>query len=152
MCRYRKSLFLCNHSQLSQEPFIICAAQQDHLSRTAAEPCGTIETHGCGTIRVSHLCGYCAAKRITVDRRFENVKVKMADLRRHLDEVYGDCMKHLDEAGLEFGTQPGDMEGGGNSRTGGGEEERKQSEDPVQEFLSRKMNEKYSHLMMLSST
>ncbi|KAI3332248.1 hypothetical protein HD806DRAFT_546400 [Xylariaceae sp. AK1471] len=146
MCRYRKSLFLCNHSQLSQEPFIICAAQRDYLSGTAAEPCDTVKTHSCSTIRVPRLCEHCENKKITTEQRFTDVKTKMAELRQHLDRMYGDCMKHVEGAGLEPEAKPSDGDGGGKE-----EEDRKEEFDPVEEFLRKKMNEKHSHLMMLGN-
>jgi hypothetical protein len=149
MCRYRKSLFLCNHSQLCQDPFIICSAQRDFVSGAATEPCDVIKTHSCSTIRVSRLCEYCEEKKITTDQRFTNVKSRMAALRKHLDKIYGDCVKHVEEAGLEPVEKSSDV--GVLHGRGKEDRERERELDPVEEFLRKKMSEKHSHLMMLGT-
>ncbi|KAI1426505.1 hypothetical protein F5Y12DRAFT_742427 [Xylaria sp. FL1777] len=121
---------------------MICPAQRDYISGTSAEPCDEIKTHTCSTIRVTQLCESCGQRKTTLDRRLSGVKTKMAELRQHLTEAYGDCVKHVYEAGLEEEANAKD----GNER---GADVIKI--DPIQEFLRMKRNEKHSHLMMLGS-
>ncbi|KAI0533621.1 hypothetical protein GGR58DRAFT_101171 [Xylaria digitata] len=147
MCIYRKSLFLCNHSQLSVEPQVPCPAHKDYLSGNARESCNKIQTHSLSTIRVSRLCEGCRTKKTTLDRRLSNVKEKIAELRKHLDNTYGDCMKHVRDAGLELETKPEDE---GNLKNEG--DTKSEKVDPVQAFLEMKMKEKHSHLMMLGGS
>ncbi|KAI1819984.1 hypothetical protein F4861DRAFT_534033 [Xylaria intraflava] len=165
MCRYRKSVFLCNHTQLSAEPLSLCLAQQKYLSGLVSEPCSVVNTHGCSTIRLSKDCEPCTIKYASLDKTLSALKEKIAELRQHLDDAYGCCMKHVDEAGLKPEAKPDtkpeakpdakpDAKPGGkeeaqeNPKTeGDGEEE----VDPVARFLKMKMNEKYSHLMMLGN-
>ncbi|KAI0151744.1 hypothetical protein GGR57DRAFT_503673 [Xylariaceae sp. FL1272] len=156
MCRYRKSLFLCNHAQIAPERLTPCAVQKDFQAGLTCDSCDTIETHPRNTIRVCRLCGNCGDKKGTTDARFKEIKEKMAIMRKHLDESYDGCMKALDEVGLEPESKPdstpeiivtpADEEG---------HVEDKQKEvkeiDPVKEFLRKKMTEEHSHLMMLGS-
>ncbi|KAI0802141.1 hypothetical protein GGR55DRAFT_667021 [Xylaria sp. FL0064] len=111
MCRYRRSMWSCNHSQLSAEP---------HATYS--------------TIRIARLCGCCGTKKASLDKQFSDVKARMATLKQHLDEKYGDCVKHVNEAGLE-------LNDGENTK----------KVDPIAEFLRMKRNEKYSNLMMLGN-
>ncbi|KAI0597907.1 hypothetical protein F4775DRAFT_592904 [Biscogniauxia sp. FL1348] len=161
MCLYRKSLYECNHSQISGEPMTACQAQRDHASGAAREPCERVETHARNTIRVSQLCAQCRDKKVATDKQLGVVKSRMAELRKHLDESYNNCMKHLDEAGLdpEEEQQPGNGSTARKESIGGkGKGKGKVSEpakedpvvDPVQEFLRKKMMETDSHLMMFS--
>lgn len=147
MCRYRKTLFLCNHSALSSAPQIPCATHLAHTSSPlTSPPCTTASTHACSTVRVSRLCGSCSDKKQSTDRRLSEVKVRIAGLRDRLSEVYGDCARHLDEVGVE-------VEGvhGKSGSEGGSEGMKEEEEDPVQAFLRKKRAEKDSHLMMLGS-
>lgn len=144
MCRYRKSIFLCNHSQLSAEPHTICAAQRDYMSGRSAEACDEINTHTRTTLRISKLCDRCGTKKATLDRRLSDVKTKMAELRQHLTEAYGDCVKHVYEAGLEPGVKMEDAKSAGDAGP--------KKSDPVEEFLRMKRTEEHSHLMMLGSS
>ncbi|KAI1496567.1 hypothetical protein F5X99DRAFT_424445 [Biscogniauxia marginata] len=169
MCHHRKSLYLCNHAVIAPEPLIVCPAQRDYLSGSAAEPCDLVETHARSTIRLSKLCPQCRGKKTTTDRQLDLVKSRMAELRRHLDESYDNCMKHLDEVGLGPESQPDDDDDDGTATAAGekrksrGKEKKKAASpdgdgdeggrevvDPVQEFLRKKMMEDNSHLMMLS--
>ncbi|KAI1634944.1 hypothetical protein F4809DRAFT_664943 [Biscogniauxia mediterranea] len=117
MCLYRKSLYVCNHSQICGEPMTACQAQREYASGAAKEPCDRVETHARNTIRVSRLCAPCRDKKLTVDKQLDVVKSRMAELRKHLDESYDNCMKHLDEAGLDHEDKPGKDSGGGGSTT-----------------------------------
>lgn len=89
----------------------------------------------------------------------------MAGLRQHLDEAYGECLKHVDgvgEEGMGKGenkksesgntvTKGKDGRGKSQNRKGGKEQEEEVVDDPVEAFLKMKRNEKYAHLMMLGS-
>ncbi|KAI0398972.1 hypothetical protein F4802DRAFT_83279 [Xylaria palmicola] len=154
MCRYRKSIFQCNCTQLSPEALTLCAVQQAYLAGGATEPCGLVTSHTCATVRVPRLCGTCGAKKAALDRTFAEVKRRMAGLRRHLDESYGDCMKHMDES---FGERKGKGKGKGKEK----KTEKEKGEtatkaetepvDPVEAFLRKKRAEKHANLMMLGS-
>ncbi|KAI5926131.1 hypothetical protein F4810DRAFT_579622 [Camillea tinctor] len=161
MCRYRKSLYMCNHSQISAEPMAACQAQREYTSGTAKEPCDRVETHPRDTIRVGLLCPPCRDKKSTLDKQLDVVKSRMAELRKYLDESYGDCMKHLDEAGLEPEEKPSNGKSTTTTTTaetrkgkGKGKDPEPAKEekavDPVQEFLRKKMMDTDAHLMMLS--
>ncbi|KAI1490603.1 hypothetical protein F5X96DRAFT_694482 [Biscogniauxia mediterranea] len=162
MCLYRKSLYVCNHSQIcGEQPMTACQAQREYAAGAAAEPCDRVETHARNTIRVSRLCAACRDKKVTIDRQLDVVKSRMAELRRHLDESYDNCMKHLDEAGLdhEDEDEPGNTTAAAGRKSTGGKGKGKKATpepakeedppvDPVQEFLRKKMMETDSHLMM----
>ncbi|RWA09560.1 hypothetical protein EKO27_g5545 [Xylaria grammica] len=147
MCRYRKSIFLCNHTQISAEPLTLCSAQKDYGCGKASEPCDAVSTHTLGTIRIPHLCERCSTIKTVQDRRLAEVKEKMAELRQHLEQAYGDCIKHASEAGLPAAKpeNEGNPESEGATKLG-------EVDDPVEAFLKMKMNEKYSHLMVLSDS
>ncbi|KAI0020591.1 hypothetical protein F4780DRAFT_366875 [Xylariomycetidae sp. FL0641] len=145
MCKYRKSLYACNHAQVCSEPFIACQAQKDHLSGESSEPCDIVETHGRSTIKISKMCAYCEEKKVTLDQQFDHVKGRMADLRKQLEKSYENCMKHLDDVGLEPEKKPDSV---GSTEQSSEEEEL----DPVQAFLKKKMADPDSHLMMLGSS
>ncbi|KAI1346466.1 hypothetical protein F5Y01DRAFT_319755 [Xylaria sp. FL0043] len=134
MCRYRRSMWLCNHSQLSAEPHALCAVQRDYISGERHEPCYEVNTHTYSTIRIGRLCGRCGTRKASLDKQFSDVKARMATLKQHLDEKYGDCIKHVNEAGLELD-----------------DGESTEKVDPVTEFLRMKRNEKYANLMMLGN-
>ncbi|KAI0451579.1 hypothetical protein F5B21DRAFT_486499 [Xylaria acuta] len=147
MCRYRRSIYLCNHTQLSAEPFITCSAQRGFISGASSEPCDLADSHTCSTIRFWHLCQGCEGKKVALDSRLSELKSKMAELRQHLDETYDNCMKHIDEASLKPASE-------GDDEKSEGEEEKKKEEekiDPVAAFLKMKKSEKHSHLMMLGT-
>ncbi|KAI0183421.1 hypothetical protein EV127DRAFT_489881 [Xylaria flabelliformis] len=135
MCRYRRSIYLCNHTQLSAEPFVLCSTQQDYISGKISEPCDMAQIHTCTTIRVRQLCQQCDDKKAATDSRISEVKSKMAELRQHLNEKYADCMKHIDEEEA--------------SLKSASEGEEKETMSPVEAFLKAKKNEKHAHLMML---
>ncbi|KAI1327105.1 hypothetical protein F5Y16DRAFT_399654 [Xylariaceae sp. FL0255] len=144
MCRYRKSIFLCNHAQVSAEPLIVCEVQSQYLASSPfpiVEPCDITETHARNTIRVTTLCAECEKRNTNVEQRFLDVKKKMAELRVHLNEAYDHCMTHLDEAGLTAEEKEKESR-----------EEEKDEDDPIKAFLKKKMTEKHSHLMMLGSS
>ncbi|KAH8163507.1 hypothetical protein CIB48_g4745 [Xylaria polymorpha] len=122
MCRYRRSIYSCNHTQLSTEPFVICSLQKDYLSGASTEPCNVADTHTCSTIRVWSLCPVCEDTRGELDRR--------------LDE-------HIDEADLK-------PESEGDAKSDEAKDTDAKL-DPVAAFLKAKKNEKYSHLMMLGT-
>ncbi|GAW11945.1 hypothetical protein ANO14919_012980 [Xylariales sp. No.14919] len=147
MCRYRKSIFLCNHTQISAEPHTLCSAQKDYRRGKASEPCDEVSTHTLSTIRIPHLCEGCSTTKTAQDQRLAEVKKKMAELRQHLEQAYGDCMKHVSEAGL-LEAKP---ENEGNQESEGSTKPNEVG-DPVEAFLKMKMNEKYSHLMVLSDS
>ncbi|KAI1269277.1 hypothetical protein F5Y18DRAFT_415069 [Xylariaceae sp. FL1019] len=172
MCRYRKSLFICNHAQIAPERMITCALQKDFQNGEIANGCEVVETHPRNTIRVSTLCANCSAKKDTTDATFKEIKEKMAIMRKHLDESYDGCMKALDEVGLEPERKPENKpeskpedisESKPESKLeevvpcadGVGSEPEKtddsEDSDPVKAFLRRKMTEEHSHLMMLGS-
>ncbi|KAI1344579.1 hypothetical protein F5Y15DRAFT_411408 [Xylariaceae sp. FL0016] len=140
MCLYRKTLWSCNHSQLSSEPITICSFQKAYLAGKATEPCDITETHGRSTIRLAKLCAHHEEKNGALGQKFEHVKACMAELRKHLDENYENVMKHLDEVGLEPEPKPGNR----TAKT-------LEKVDPAAEFLRKKMAEKDSHLMMFSA-
>ncbi|KAI1434709.1 hypothetical protein GGR50DRAFT_390367 [Xylaria sp. CBS 124048] len=146
MCRYRKSIYLCNHSQLAAEPLQICSKQREYTSGLVSEPCQIRLTHLCSTIRVPLLCERCHAKQIPLDQKFATVKEKMSELRRHLEVAYDDCMKHVDEAGLKSEAKPTPV----IKRQQKIKVDDKEL-DPVTQFLKMKMREKYSELMMLGN-
>lgn len=89
----------------------------------------------------------------------------MAGLRRHLDEAYGECLRHVDGVGadgpggkaekekenrIEIGEGPKGR-GKGKRDEGGKKGEDAVADDPVAAFLKMKRNEKYAHLMMLGT-
>ncbi|KAI1304836.1 hypothetical protein F5Y03DRAFT_406819 [Xylaria venustula] len=139
MCRYRRSMFLCNHSQLSAAPQWFCSAQRDYVAGKSDQPCDEVGTHTCSTIRVPQLCVSCGTRKATLDQRLSEVKSKMAELKQHLNESYGECVKHVFEAGLES-----------EVKTKGDEKDSKKA-DPVAEFLKMKRSEKHANLMMLGN-
>ncbi|TGJ87461.1 hypothetical protein E0Z10_g1261 [Xylaria hypoxylon] len=144
MCIYKKSIFLCNHTLLSAEPHAICSIQQEYLAGEASEPCDVSYTHSLSTIRISsRQCESCETKKTALDRRLLGVKEKMAELRQHLNESYGDCMKHVEDAGLK-------PEDEGDSKSE--EDTRPKEVDPVEAFLTMKMKEEHAHLMILGSS
>ncbi|KAI1184536.1 hypothetical protein F5B17DRAFT_78405 [Nemania serpens] len=162
MCRYRQSIFTCNHTQPSPSRIITCSTQQAFESGRSSSPCGVAKTHACTTIRVPKLCEPCAAQKARLDSRFSDVRTRMAGLRRHLDEAYGECLRHVDgvgEEGVGKGKEKKNekneseireaMKGCGKEGKEG--DEVVVDEDPVEAFLKMKRNEKYSHLMMLGS-
>ncbi|CAJ2513820.1 Uu.00g019390.m01.CDS01 [Anthostomella pinea] len=138
MCPYRRSLYSCNHAQLSSEPVKPCQAQKNYDSGAAKEPCGIVETHR-PTIRIPKQCGPCEAKKMSTDQTLAFVKKRMASLRTCLNERHNGCMKRLDEAGAKREKVPE------TAKTA------EKIEDPAQAFLRKKMMEDDSHLMMLSS-
>ncbi|RYC60037.1 hypothetical protein CHU98_g6155 [Xylaria longipes] len=142
MCRYRRSIYSCNHIHLSSEPFLTCSAQQDYISGASTEPCNIAETHTCSTVRQWYLCKFCEDKKTTLDGRLSEIKSKMTELRQHLDETYDNVMKNIDEARLKP-----ESEGDATSE----EAEEKKALDPVQAFLKAKKSEKHSQFMMLGT-
>ncbi|KAF2964424.1 hypothetical protein GQX73_g9149 [Xylaria multiplex] len=86
-------------------------------------------------------------KKTTLDRKLSDVKEKIAELKIHLNDTYGDCLKHVKEAGLELETKPEDE---GNPKNG--EDAKPKKIDPVQAFLDMKMKEEHAHLMMLGGS
>ncbi|KAJ2987677.1 hypothetical protein NUW58_g4372 [Xylaria curta] len=144
MCIYRKFVFLCNHTQLYPEAYLICTAQEERLSKGRTGPCDEVSTHRASTFRIMKTCEQCEDKKKTTERQFSNVKQKMAVLRQHLEETYSDCMKHLDEVGLKL-----DEEDEKDEKNEKSEESEVKEIDPTEAFLQMKKKEKYSHLMML---
>ncbi|KAI0478095.1 hypothetical protein F4859DRAFT_513677 [Xylaria cf. heliscus] len=138
MCRYRKLIFTCNHTQLLTEPFIACSEQQEYIAGTRAEPCNVANSHMCSTIRINHMCQQCEDKKIAQDGRLSELKRKMAFIRQHLDEKHDNAMKQVDEARLAAAATSEEVE-------------KKKKIDPVEAFLRAKKNEKHSHLMMLGT-
>ncbi|KAI1128587.1 hypothetical protein F5Y10DRAFT_291859 [Nemania abortiva] len=142
MCRYRKSIFLCNHTRQSTAPFVTCHLQQDYLAGSVSDPCETVSTHSCSTIRLPQLCPSCKARKGVADKRLSNVRAKIAEIRQQLEDKYGDNWKCIDEAGIK-------MDGVEELSKKGGDGKGDKKLDPVQEFLRSKRNEKYH---MLSSS
>ncbi|GAW25086.1 hypothetical protein SAMD00023353_0103660 [Rosellinia necatrix] len=166
MCRYRKTLYQCNHARLSPSPHTVCSTAAAGEGEGAR--CEVVATHACLTVRAARPCDACAARQAALDRTFAEVRGRLASLRRHLDDAYGGCMRAVDEAGLgdEDGEGKGEMTV--TTRVGGrGEGDEKQTvvamvrgvegqkqqqdppADPVEAFLRMKRAEKHSHLMML---
>ncbi|KAI0966873.1 hypothetical protein F4678DRAFT_447597 [Xylaria arbuscula] len=139
MCRYRRSMFLCNHSQLSAAPQWFCSAHRDYVSGKSTEPCDEVGTHTCSTIRVSQLCTNCRTRKATLDRRLSGVKSKMAELKQHMNESYGECIKHVYDDGIDSEVKAK------------GDEKDAKKVDPVAEFLKMKRSEKHANLMMLGT-
>ncbi|KAI2624360.1 hypothetical protein GGR54DRAFT_596115 [Hypoxylon sp. NC1633] len=164
MCPHRKTVYECNHSVTSSSPIRPCLAQQDYLAGLNPEPCQLEETHGRSTVRVPRLCSSCQDKKLNTDERFALAKTRMAELRRHLEDTYEQCMSHLDEVGVRHEgrtlsstataatatTESG--EGGKSGEDAGKASSSSTAEklDPAQEFLRKKNEEKYAHLMMYS--
>ncbi|KAI0521303.1 hypothetical protein F5B22DRAFT_644028 [Xylaria bambusicola] len=143
MCRYRKSVFQCNHSQVSPRPQKPCQDQLDFIAGKRTEPCETVTTHISTTVRVPQLCEDCESRKTRIDGKLSNVKTKMNELKRQLSEAYGDCVKHVSESGLESEAKVEDEKDGSEAEPG--------QLDP-EEFLRRVRNEEHSHLMMLGSS
>ncbi|KAI1171600.1 hypothetical protein F4777DRAFT_593701 [Nemania sp. FL0916] len=136
MCRYRQTLFQCNHTLRAAAPFQICAQQQ-------AEPqqyCGEALVHPCSTIRANQACDVCAARKNATDGRLSEVKARIQAMRQHLNITYGECLRHVNEAGVG-------ADAGKEVKTEDVKAEKE--EDPVQAFLKMKRTEKYAHLTML---
>ncbi|KAI1754044.1 hypothetical protein F4782DRAFT_545382 [Xylaria castorea] len=142
MCRYRRSIYSCNHAQLSAEPFVTCSTQQEYMSGANGKPCNVVDSHTCSTIRIRHLCQQCEDKKVTLDSRLSQAKSKMAELRQHLNETYENCMRQIDEAGLKSASEACEKSEG---------EEEKKAVSPVEAFLRAKKKEKHAHLMMLGT-
>ncbi|KAI0204896.1 hypothetical protein F4808DRAFT_456640 [Astrocystis sublimbata] len=145
MCRYRKSMYSCNHSIVSAEPFTLCPIQKDYISGKSAEPCDMVQTHLCSTIRISKPCESCGKARDTLNTRLSDAKKKMAELRQRLG---------LSEATSSSNQSEGDgddkkSEGEGSDKEKEKELEKEKEVDPVHAFLERKKTEKHAHLMML---
>ncbi|KAI0394747.1 hypothetical protein F5Y17DRAFT_240615 [Xylariaceae sp. FL0594] len=108
MCHYRRFIFTCNHGQISSEPMILCAnAKKDTSPFSSSSPkpeqpttCEEISTHARSTVRVPRPCDVCARKKAATDAVFADVKARLTDLRKHLEEAYGECLKHMDDAGV----------------------------------------------------
>ncbi|KAI1111815.1 hypothetical protein F5Y14DRAFT_464302 [Nemania sp. NC0429] len=154
MCRFRQSIFTCNHTQPSPSRIISCPTQQAYEAGKFPSPCGVAKTHACTTIRAERLCDSCAARKERLDNRFSDVRTRIAGLRKHLGEAYGECLKHVD--GVDGAGQGKGASGSGKSgekregEAAKGQDE-KAVDDPVEAFLKMKRNEKYAHLMMLGS-
>ncbi|KAI1403416.1 hypothetical protein F4819DRAFT_506328 [Hypoxylon fuscum] len=164
MCLYSKTIYQCNHSANSPSPFQACHLQQEFELGLLALPCDEVTTHGRNTVRIPQLCQYCHEKKISVERRFNYAKNRLAELRKHLEETYGECMRHLDEVGVEpvspssetssetssssnttYTTVESEASDTNSSETSASTED---DLDPVQEFLRKKMLESDAHLMM----
>ncbi|KAI1412159.1 hypothetical protein F5Y13DRAFT_200152 [Hypoxylon sp. FL1857] len=133
MCPYRRTIYQCNHSVVNPSPIGICEFQANYESGHGSEPCNIVQTHGRNNIRVNHLCPDCYQRKETTDRQFSSVKTRLSKLRKELEKKYGQCMTHLDEAGLEP-EKPASPE--------------KPKPNPAQEFLKNKRLESDAHLMM----
>ena len=139
MCRYRKSIFLCNHSQVFAHPQKACQDQLDFLEGKNVTPCTKVFTPLSTTVRVQSLCEQCKSRKTEIDGKLSGVKSKMNELKQQLSAAYGDCVKHVYESGLESqGVDEKDEECPGKL-------------DP-EEFLRRKRAEDDAHLMMLGSS
>ncbi|KAI1767401.1 hypothetical protein GGR53DRAFT_463505 [Hypoxylon sp. FL1150] len=163
MCTHSKIIYGCNHSHTSAYPCKPCRRQQEFERGHRTLPCDEVWTHGRNNWRVARQCEYCEEKKTRLDRRFAYAKVRLAELRRQLERSFGDCLKHMEDAGLKSSSEEETSSGSESMRTrrrspvaqeresvaGAAEEE--DTVDPVQEFLRKKMQESDAHLMMLSS-
>ncbi|KAI0098996.1 hypothetical protein GGR51DRAFT_536466 [Nemania sp. FL0031] len=129
MCRYRRSIFRCNHTLRPSEPFLTCPMQKEYLAGLVSTPCDIVDTHRCSTIRFDRMCPRCESSKRKLDKRLSDVRSRIAGLRQHMQEAYGDRLK------VEEGT----------GEKGEHKEEVKKL-DPMQEFLKSKRDEKYHML------
>ncbi|KAI1379398.1 hypothetical protein F4677DRAFT_408868 [Hypoxylon crocopeplum] len=157
MCPHRKTVYQCNHSVVSRAPIQTCQAQRDYQSGRRSLPCYKVTTHGRSSIRVSILCPYCHDRKAKLEKSFDNVKSRIATLRGHLEETYGQCLSHLDEAGVELekiSSSPGTAtdaelrEGDRSDNARSTAVDKTEMRNSEREFMRKKRLEIDAHLMM----
>ncbi|KAI1208308.1 uncharacterized protein F4807DRAFT_461639 [Annulohypoxylon truncatum] len=143
MCNYRKFIYQCNHSRISDDPIQLCQEQKDHESGQRSEPCNTTETHPRNNIKINHLCLPCHESKESTDAKFALIKQRLAVFREILEKTHDDCKGHLEEAGLE-------PENGQSPTADSSLDSCLEKLNATEEFLRKKMEEEYAHMMMLS--
>ncbi|RYO75053.1 hypothetical protein DL766_000865 [Monosporascus sp. MC13-8B] len=145
MCNHSKTIFRCNHVQLSEKPVRICPVQSDYISGVGSEPCDEVRSHPLITLRQPSECGYCAEKRSALDQRLREAKALIAGVKAVLKGSYGMVVDGVVEVDVGATTE--------EAPAREAEEERDivPELDPVQEFLRKKLAAKDAHLMMLGN-
>ncbi|KAF3067475.1 hypothetical protein GL218_08659 [Daldinia childiae] len=157
MCHHRKIIYQCNHTAMDPSPLKVCEVQRDYESGSSPGSCEVVETHGLSNFRVPRFCSPCHDKKTSLDSRISQAKSLIADLKKQLSESYGQCVLHMEEAGLEsekkqettleVSKEATTVESGSDDND---PDETMEKIDPVEEFLKKKKQESYAHLMMIS--
>ncbi|KAI2781089.1 hypothetical protein F4815DRAFT_498813 [Daldinia loculata] len=157
MCHHRKIIYQCNHTAIDPSPLKACEVRQDCESGLTSGSCDVVETHGRSNFKVPRLCSPCHDKKTSLDSRLSRAKSLIAGLKKQLSESYGQCVLHMDEAGLESEKKEEatlvvlkkatTVE---SDSVGDDPDETMEKVDPVEEFLRKKKQESYAHLMMIS--
>ncbi|KAI8957231.1 hypothetical protein F5Y11DRAFT_361005 [Daldinia sp. FL1419] len=157
MCHHRKTIYECNHTIVDPTPLRACEAQRDYESGSSSDPCDITDTHGRSNVKIPQLCKACHDKKSTLDSRLSQAKLLIEDLKKQLSESYSKCVSHVDDAGLESEKEETPPEVAEKEETTvepvsteAAPEEETERPDPVAEFLKKKMQESYAHLMMIS--
>ncbi|KAI1807159.1 hypothetical protein F4811DRAFT_38109 [Daldinia bambusicola] len=163
MCHYRKTIYQCNHAVVDPLPLRACEERRNHEAGVSSEPCDVVETHGC-TVKVPRLCSSCREKKSHLDGRLGRAKSLIEDLKKELNETYGMCVSHMDEAGLESEARQGGDTSSELKEVAAVEPENAEilpeelmekidpvmeKIDPIEEFLRKKKEESDAHLMMI---
>ncbi|KAI1660824.1 hypothetical protein F4813DRAFT_386235 [Daldinia decipiens] len=157
MCHHRKIIYQCNHTAIDPSPLKVCEVRRDHESGLTSGSCDVVETHGWSNFKVPRLCSLCHDKKTSLDNRLSRAKSLIADLKKQLTESYDQCVLHMDEAGLESEKKqepslvvPEKAATVESDSVDNDPEETMEKIDPVEEFLKKKKQESYAHLMMIS--
>ncbi|RYO73954.1 hypothetical protein DL764_011028 [Monosporascus ibericus] len=143
MCNHSKTIFRCNHVQLSGKPVRICLVQSDYISGVGSEACNEVRSHPLITVRRPSECGYCTDMRSRLDQTLKEAKALIAGVKAMLKGSYGTAIDEVVVVDVDA-----TMEEAPDHEIG---EERDivPELDPVQEFLRKKLAAKDAHLMML---
>ncbi|KAI0111939.1 hypothetical protein F4814DRAFT_460938 [Daldinia grandis] len=155
----RQSYFAC-YQDPNPSPLKACEARRDHESEPSSGPCNVVETHGWSNFKIPRLCSPCHGKKASLDSRLTKAKALIAELKKQLSESYGQCVLHMDEAGLECEKKKKEKEttpvvlkkaaSVESDSVDDTSDETMEKIDPVGEFLRKKKQETYAHLMMIS--
>ncbi|RYP57402.1 hypothetical protein DL769_009493 [Monosporascus sp. CRB-8-3] len=145
MCNHSKTIFRCNHVQLSEKPVRLCLVQSDYISGVGSEACDEVRSHPLITVRQPSECGYCADKRTTLDLKLGEAKALIAGVKALLKGSYGMVVDGVVEGDVDAATEEAphrEAEEKGDIAP---------ELDPVQEFLRKKLAAEDAHLMMLGN-
>ncbi|RYP90355.1 hypothetical protein DL770_003502 [Monosporascus sp. CRB-9-2] len=145
MCNHSKTIFCCNHVQLSEKPVRICLVQSDYISGLGSEACDEVRSHPLITVRRPSECGYCTDKRSRLDQTLKEAKALIAGVKAILKGSYGMVVDEVVQADADATTEEAP------DREAGEERDIAPELDPVQEFLRKKLAAKDAHLMMLGN-